>query len=750
MKLFKKVISLLLCFAFCLSTYLFAEPVALAQPAAAADADASTIRVLLSTGDLTAIPFTISGVYGIAEKPELNRLAEGSYSVNNAGGTLTLTNTDTDTVIVSGLATVTIKEYQNASGTNLIGLTAKGKNYKYLGNMKFFADGVYVDAVNHIYLEKYLTGVLANEMGSSFPLEALKAQAVAARCYAYKSLEGSRSARFDISDYANTQAYSGYTTNSKILQAVMETAKQVLTYDGSVITAYFAASNGGQTDRTENVWSAALPYFKIQDDPYDLEKGPSESVYFPVGNTTDKPEDMPTLPLEPLAIAKTYGASRVAMYRRPDTASTKMPSLKRGTVVWIYEMTSAWVKAKVGDKVGFIPTRYTRIYNLQALVSSSGRKLMSGPSTRSKPQLVLPRNAVVTLQTYGTWCRVSYNGTIGYVASKYLRLTTHEAPPQIALQAGNTFTVTSRIYLKSAAKSRSKSLLRLSAGARVTLIAQGADWYQVSINGKTGYVQPKYLQLVIPSLVLTTQGFGDTPAPSNDIRYSQDTMDARLVDFLKTMGINALSTANASLPDGQKYYTVADSVKVKSVIGIVCYQTDNKPYCLHNAAATVTKHTAANCPSKDFTGAKLTVMLKAKKENAAKLGGYDLVDYTWSFQFTIPDMLKSNNYPQWKVFVSTRGYRIYASERTNNESGIDCFVLVNRRYGHGIGMSQWGAYQRALSADPAVSQYTSILSFYYPGTQLGALGIVEAPLPSLPSSLNPNTVHAPVSSPNTD
>ncbi len=724
----KRFVSLSLCFGFCLAAGFLLEPVALAQGAnAAADADASTIRVLLSTDDVTAISFAVCGVYTIEERPDIPQLANGNYRVSNSGGSLTLINTDTGATVVSGLSAITIREHVNPSGTNLIGLYAKDANRKYLGSMKFWPSGAYVDAINHIYLEKYLYGVVANEMGTRFPLEALKAQAVASRSYAYKKLEGSRSKYYDITDSPADQAYSGYTTNSTLIQSVDETSKQVLTYNGSVITAYFAASNGGQTDRTENVWTSSLPYFKIQKDDYDLVKGPSQSVYFPVGTTTDKPEDMPTLPLQPLAIAKTYGASRVTMYKRPDTGSTKALTLKSGSVLWIYEMNSAWVKAKTGNTVGFIPTKYTRIYNLQAIVSSSGRKLLSGPSARSKALLTLPRNAVVTLQSYGTYCVVKYNGTIGYIASKYLKLINHAAPASVTLEAGNTFTVTTRTYLKASARSGSKSLLRLNVGTRVTLISAGSSWHKVSVNGKTGYFPSKYLQLVIPSLVLTSAGYGNEPAPSNNLRYSQDDLDSKLVDFIKTMAIGSLTQANTSQPDGQKYYTSADSIKIKSIIGMSAYQTDKKPYCLHADGS----HNASNCPSIDYTGAKMTVMIKVKKENAAKLGGYDNADYTWSFQFYIPDYLKSDKNAQWKVFNSKNNYRIFAVDRGIN-AGIDCFKLINRRFGHGVGLSQWGAYQRALDTNPAISQYTSILSFYYPGTTLSTLDISQTLLTTLP------------------
>jgi peptidoglycan hydrolase-like amidase len=713
----------------------FAMPSALAKTSAAADADASTIRVMLSTDNtVSVLPFSVSGVYSIVERPDLFRLPEGKYTVTNAGGKLTLTNTDTKAVITADLGTITIKEHVNEGGTNLITLVAKGSSKRYPGSMKFWPDSTHVDAVNHVYLERYLYGVVANEMGSSFPLEALKAQTVAARCYALKALEGTRGTKSDITDYGSTQAYSGYTTNAKIIQAVDETSKQVLTYGGSVISAYYAASNGGQTDRTENVWSAALGYFKIRDDPYDLVKGPKETVYFPVGTTSDKPSDMPTLPLQPLALGEAYNASYVKMYQRPDTGSTRILSLSRGTRFFVYEMNSAWVKAKVGDKVGFIPTRYTRIYNLQASTIYSNRKLMPKASTSGTAVAVLPLGAKVTLLTYGTWCKVSYNGKQGYIQKSYLKFTPHAAPAKVVLEPGNTLTTTTSVYLRTTASTKSKALALLSTNKRVTLVSAGAEWIKVTYGTKTGYMMGKYLQLVIPSLVLTSDGYGDTPAPGNSLRYTEDDIDPKITAFLKTSVLKELTAKNATLPGGQKYYLTAESVKVKGFTKFTPVQTNHRPYCLHNANATDgPAHTAANCPSKDFTGLKLTVVFKVLKENAAKQGGFDRLDYTWNTEFYIPEVFKSSDHPEWKVFKATSTFRIFAVERGVNAGGIDSYLLINRRWGHGIGMSQWGAYQRALSTDTAVNRYTAILAFYYANTTLATLDIAQAPLDPVPT-----------------
>lgn len=95
----------------------------------------------------------------------------------------------------------------------------------------------------------------------------MKAQAIAARTYAIRK-------HYDaviMDDTSNYQAYRAALADSspRSVNAVRNTAGQVLMYEGQVIQAYYSNSNGGQTKRTDQVWSAKLPYYKSRDDPWD-------------------------------------------------------------------------------------------------------------------------------------------------------------------------------------------------------------------------------------------------------------------------------------------------------------------------------------------------------------------------------------------------------------------------------------------------------------------------------------------------
>lgn len=134
------------------------------------------------------------------------------------------------------------------------------------------------EAIKVMYLEEYLLGVVAGEMPLSFPLEALKAQAVAARTYtAYHALHGGCSAHVDAdvcTSSACCQAYSddarlrerwgkSYDDNMAVIKrAVGETAGEVLLYDGAPIEALYHSASGGGTENVEDVYKNPLPYLR--------------------------------------------------------------------------------------------------------------------------------------------------------------------------------------------------------------------------------------------------------------------------------------------------------------------------------------------------------------------------------------------------------------------------------------------------------------------------------------------------------
>ena len=152
--------------------------------------------------------------------------------------------------------------------------TTWSKNCLYYGGFRFERiNGGKLTVVNILPLEDYIKGVVPTEMSSSWPTEALKAQAVASRSY-FVSL-GSRhsSNHFDICNSTHCQAYTGQTrASSNSNAAVDQTKGQVALYNGNVAQTYYYSSNGGASESVSVVWGssqALYPYLVGRTDLYE-------------------------------------------------------------------------------------------------------------------------------------------------------------------------------------------------------------------------------------------------------------------------------------------------------------------------------------------------------------------------------------------------------------------------------------------------------------------------------------------------
>ena len=133
-----------------------------------------------------------------------------------------------------------------------------GKPYR--GALGFMANSQGLTVVNVLDLESYLRGVVPVEMvAASWPLEALKAQAVAARSYALQRLGSSEA--YDVCGTQACQEYGGISVeHPRSDQAVAETAGLVVTYGGNYARTVYHADSGGAVASAEEVWGGAFPY----------------------------------------------------------------------------------------------------------------------------------------------------------------------------------------------------------------------------------------------------------------------------------------------------------------------------------------------------------------------------------------------------------------------------------------------------------------------------------------------------------
>ena len=246
-----------------------------------------TVRVYLSSiSSLTAVDVSIAGSYSVGGDTSRALSRGQNIRVSNSGGTLMMTaNGQTQTMG----SRFKLRRHQTSGENGVRIAQARYPASLYPGDIEFIAKGGNVQIVVHVYMEDYMLGVLPYEMDNSFPLEALKAQAVAARTYALKKMSV-QAATYDVVDTTSDQVYNGTPSgNARCAQAVQETSGIVGTVGGEYMASYYTASNGGQTESVKNAWgSGSYSYLQVKDDPYDLRNGASiaKSVTFYRNGTT--------------------------------------------------------------------------------------------------------------------------------------------------------------------------------------------------------------------------------------------------------------------------------------------------------------------------------------------------------------------------------------------------------------------------------------------------------------------------------
>ena len=229
------------------------------------------VRVLLRRLQITdRIDVSLSSAYGLCTEQGTElylpggsqisfQLKEGSIFVYC--GALTL----------NGGADLTLTRYADPSATE-IGFRRVNYPALYQGDLRLkISEGALLPILT-LHVEDYLLGVVPYEMSNSFPLEALKAQTVAARTYVLR--KRIPDADYDVVDTTNDQVFRGYISGyGNAEKAVEETYGVCGFYKGKLAQCYYAASNGGQTELVESVWPGGgdYGYYAVADDPYDVE-----------------------------------------------------------------------------------------------------------------------------------------------------------------------------------------------------------------------------------------------------------------------------------------------------------------------------------------------------------------------------------------------------------------------------------------------------------------------------------------------
>jgi len=230
----------------------------LAAPVTAADGRADEgprIRVAIYRGSPALKLKTSARIFALEVKTgkKYLLLENAAYDIKAAG----------DDIQVAGQQLASPIKLLASDGTERIRLG--GKFYKGDILIRAVAGGK-LDIIEYLPLEDYLYGVLPAEMSPDWPLEALKAQAVASRTYALKYINPARD--YDVTDGSEMQVYNGTSKiNARIIEAVTSTRGEVLKYKGKLITAFFHACCGGHTASAKSAWGQDVikPLYGVPD-----------------------------------------------------------------------------------------------------------------------------------------------------------------------------------------------------------------------------------------------------------------------------------------------------------------------------------------------------------------------------------------------------------------------------------------------------------------------------------------------------
>lgn len=493
------------------------------------DVQDGMVRVWLeSMGDIAHLDITVTGKYSINGNTQMSLTTGEALAVdfNKSTGAITFTLGGT-TYAVSG-SELRLRRHQ-ADGESALSIAqASRPSNLYPGDLQLLAvkksDGTFrLYPILHVYLEYYLQGVVPYEMSSSNPIEALKAQAVAARTYTMRAMNARASQNYDLGDTSSDQVYKGYTgSTNNATRAVDETKGIVVMNNGALSGTYYTASNGGQTESVKNAWgSSGYAYLKVKDDPFDALNTASNRRRLTVYSDFDHASQNATLASILTAKAKAQLGSEAVIQTihaiTPHTPKYAAPSR-------LYTKLDFDVTATVGTSTMRMPLYFNIFDDLESQLSLSinggKNELWSvedvdggfritvgrwghgiGLSQRGAQQMAkMGYTYDQVLGFYYEGCeRVQYTFTHSILpASGSSDIVTSEPPAEITPEGTNQATVklpglTDVGPLRYTASESGKTLTGVPNGSVVTVLNKGSEWTLVRYGEINGYMPTGWL-----------------------------------------------------------------------------------------------------------------------------------------------------------------------------------------------------------------------------------------------------------------
>jgi len=204
------------------------------------------------------------------------------YDIEDLSDEITFLDVDHVCVVLEKSGIILLYDEDNNPllyfGANNLITSGNGKEDKIKVEDRYYRDyitfnnyGDKLNVINYVTMEHYLYGTVSKEMGSSFEMEALKAQAIAIRTYALYNINKHKNEGYNLCDNTHCQAYGGMSAEyDKARKAVDETEGMIITYNGKPIDAVFHSSSGGHTDNAHEIWTGRVPYLVAVKDDFSI------------------------------------------------------------------------------------------------------------------------------------------------------------------------------------------------------------------------------------------------------------------------------------------------------------------------------------------------------------------------------------------------------------------------------------------------------------------------------------------------
>ena len=226
---------------------------ALVQKAPVVYTGEETIRVLIQNSDYQGI-FHKEVKLSCDTEWELHYGLDGELTEKHAGGEELLL--DGNSAWFTECARIVLSPAEDGGKISLLSVNRSQGTPAYRGSMEIRKTGQGFVVINELPVEEYLYGVVPSEMPVSYPMEALKAQAICARTYVYAHLESPGYGEYGahVDDSTGYQVYNNTAEKEEAIQAVQETKGEVVRLNGELVdTYYYSTSCGFGAD--ERVWN---------------------------------------------------------------------------------------------------------------------------------------------------------------------------------------------------------------------------------------------------------------------------------------------------------------------------------------------------------------------------------------------------------------------------------------------------------------------------------------------------------------